>query len=117
MKFIPVFLLFFVASGAFAQETPKPFGEPDPAKKNLQVKTACGQCMLGMAGKGCTLAVRIKNKTYFVENTGIDDHGDPHADDGFCNKVRKAEVQGEIKDNRFWATYFRLTDGGNEKKN
>lgn len=117
MKFIPVFLLFFVASWAVAQETPKPFGEPDPAKKTLKVKAACGQCMLGMAGKGCTLAVRIKNKNYFVEGTRIDDYGDPDAEGGFCSKVKKAEVQGEVKENKFWATYFRLTDGDKEKKN
>ena len=33
--------------------------------------------------KGCDLAIRIDGKSYFVEGTKIDDHGDAHANDGF----------------------------------
>jgi hypothetical protein len=61
-----------------------------------------------MAGKGCNLAVRIKGKSYFVDGTSIDEHGDAHADDGFCKAIRKAEVQGKVVKNRFVATYFKL---------
>jgi hypothetical protein len=39
---------------------------------------------------GCDLAVRMNEKSYFVEGTKIDDHGDAHADDGFCSTVRTA---------------------------
>jgi transcription elongation factor Elf1 len=72
------------------------------------VEVSCGQCQFKMAGKGCNLAVRIKGKSYFVDGTSIDEHGDAHADDGFCKAIRKAEVQGKVVKNRFVATYFKL---------
>lgn len=82
-------------------------------KKALQktqiVEAACGQCKFGMTDKkGCDLAVRMDNKTYFVEGTTMNNHGDAHAKDGMCSAVRKAEVVGEVKDNRFVATSFKL---------
>ncbi len=83
---------------------------PDSTKKLRIVETACGECQFHLAGKGCDLAIRIGGKAYFVDGTKIDDHGDAHAKDGFCNAVRKAEVQGELVNNRFKATYFRLVD-------
>jgi hypothetical protein len=81
---------------------------PDSTKKIQVVEAACGQCQLGLPGKSCDLAVRINGKSYYVDGTGIDSHGDAHAKDGFCNAIRKAEVQGEIINNRFRATYFKL---------
>ncbi|MBS4042762.1 MAG: hypothetical protein KGZ59_02980 [Chitinophagaceae bacterium] len=80
----------------------------DTTKPVQVVETACGQCQLGLPGKSCDLAVRINGKAYFVTGTSIDDHGDAHANDGFCNKIRKAEVQGEIKDEKFLVSYFKL---------
>jgi hypothetical protein len=82
--------------------------KPDPNKKLMVVETSCGECQFQMKGKGCELAVRIDGKSYFVDGTTIDDHGDAHGKDGFCEAVRKAEVQGEIVNNRFKATYFKL---------
>jgi len=81
---------------------------PDSTKKIEIVEAACGECQLGQSGKSCDLAVRINGKTYFVDGTDIDSHGDAHAKDGFCNAIRKAEVQGEIVGNRFKVTYFKL---------
>ena len=72
------------------------------------VEASCGQCQFGMKGKSCDLAVRIDGKSYFVEGTNIDAHGDAHAKDGFCASIRKAEVIGEIKNNIFFVTYFKL---------
>jgi Family of unknown function (DUF6370) len=73
------------------------------------VEVSCGQCQFGMTEKkGCDLAVRIDGKSYFVEGTKIDDHGDAHAHDGFCEAIRKAEVVGEIKGNRFVVSSFKL---------
>ena len=72
------------------------------------VEASCGQCQFKMEGKSCDLAVRIDGKSYFVEGTNIDSHGDAHADDGFCASIRKAEVIGEIKDNKFVVTRFKL---------
>ena len=61
-----------------------------------------------MEGKSCDLAVRIDGKSYFVEGTNIDAHGDAHANDGFCASIRKAAVIGAIKENKFVVTYFKL---------
>ena len=72
------------------------------------VEASCGQCQFKMEGKSCDLAVRIDGKSYFVEGTNIDSHGDAHADDGFCASIRKSEVIGEIKDNKFVVTHFKL---------
>jgi len=73
------------------------------------VAVACGQCMFGMKDKkGCDLAAVVDDKPYFVEGTTLNDHGDAHATDGFCSAVRKAEVVGELKDNKFVVTSFKL---------
>ena len=101
MKKIFSLLLLITAFSVNAQE-----------KKNTQkpqiVEVSCGQCQFGMTAKGCDLAVRIDGKSYFVDGTKIDEHGDAHAKDGFCEAIRKAEVVGEIKDNRFVVSYFKL---------
>lgn len=74
------------------------------------VEASCGECQFGMKGKSCDLAVRIDGKTYFVDGTTIHDHGDAHAEDGFCNAIRKASVTGTIEKNRFKATSFTLVN-------
>jgi hypothetical protein len=61
-----------------------------------------------MKGDGCHLAVKLKGKNYFVDGTNIDDHGDAHDTEGFCNAIKKAKVQGNIVNDRFEATYFEL---------
>lgn len=108
-KIIFSFILLFGALTIQAQkENSKPL-KLDPSKKVQVVEASCGQCKFGLKEqKGCDLAVRIEGKAYFVDGTSIDDHGDAHASDGFCESVRKAEVQGEIVDNRFKATWFKL---------
>ena len=112
--------LFFVSFIIFgiiglAQQADPKVATPDPNKKLQVAETACGQCQFKLAGKGCDLAVRIDGKSYFVDGTDIDSHGDAHAKDGFCNAVRKAEVQGEVVNDRFKVTYFKLLK--QEKKN
>ena len=54
------------------------------------------------------MAVRIDGKAYYVDGTDIDSFGDAHADDGMCNAIRKAEVQGELVNNRFKISYIKL---------
>lgn len=98
-----IFFIAFVVMNTtlFAQE-----------KKELKpqiVEASCGQCQFGMTEKtGCDLAVRIDGKSYFVEGTKIDEHGDAHAHDGFCSAIRKAEVVGEVKNNKFVVSRFKL---------
>ena len=75
----------------------------------LLVEASCGQCRLGLPGKGCDLAVRLPGgRAYFVTGSGIDAHGDAHARDGFCNAIRRARVQGEVAANQFRVSYFQL---------
>jgi hypothetical protein len=76
--------------------------------KTQIVEASCGQCQFKMKGHGCDLAVRIDGKSYFVDGTALDSHGDAHAKDGFCSKVRKAEVVGELKNDRFVVSQFKL---------
>jgi|SRR6476660_1042954 len=91
-----VLTLIFTASLAAQEQKPQ------------VVEASCGQCNFGMTGGGCTLAVKIDGKPYFVDGTKIDQHGDAHAADGFCSAIRQAEVTGEVVDNKFRATSFKL---------
>ncbi len=98
MKYLFLFIVVLGFQFGFSQE-----------KKKQIVDVACGQCQFKMKDKkGCDLAVRIEGKSYFVEGTKIDEHGDAHADDGFCNAIKKAEVIGEVKDGKFVVSYFKL---------
>ena len=108
VSFIILFLIF--STTVFAQDSNTGANIPDSTKKIRTVEASCGQCQFKLPGKGCDLAVRIKGKAYFVDGTKIDDHGDAHADDGFCEKIRNAEVQGKIVKKRFRASYFRLLE-------
>jgi len=105
--FVLAFCSFFILN-AGAQNTGLTISQADPAKKIQKVEASCGECQFKMEGKGCHLAVRIDGKSYFVDGTSLDDHGDAHAKDGFCEAIKKAEVQGAIVDNRFKATYFKI---------
>ncbi|MBX0288897.1 hypothetical protein K3G63_00520 [Hymenobacter sp. HSC-4F20] len=109
MKPLLFLLLTSAATVSAAQaQTTTTTAAPDPKKDVRVVQAACGQCQLGLPGKSCDLAVRFDGKAYFVDGTTIDSHGDAHAKDGFCQAIRRAEVQGEVVDNRFKATYFKL---------
>lgn len=77
--------------------------------KSRVVEASCGQCQFGMKDKkGCDLAVRFDGKSYFVDGSKIDQHGDAHAKDGFCNAIRTAKVTGKVVDNKFVAKSFEL---------
>ena len=66
-------------------------------------------CNFGMKNKKrCNLAIQINDEAYDVKGTGIDDHGDSHAKDGFCNAMRVAKVSGTIKKGIFTADLFSL---------
>jgi hypothetical protein len=99
-----LFIFFMCLMSSFVNAQTKPL----KTDEMLIAEASCGQCQFKMQGKGCNLAVRIKGKPYFVDGTKIDDHGDAHAMDGFCQKIRKAEIKGTIVNNRFVATYFKL---------
>ena len=98
-----IFTLFFFAAALSLQAQEKK-ANPKP----IIVEASCGECNFGLKGKSCDLAVRINGKAYFVDGTSIDEHGDAHSKDGFCQAIRKAEVKGKIVKGRFKATYFKL---------
>ena len=73
------------------------------------VEASCGQCLFDMKEKeGCDLAIRIDGKSYFVDGAHIDDFGDAHAEDGFCSTIRRAEVEGRLKNSTFYAKSFKI---------
>ena len=115
-----LFILVFVLSGcatktinnAESSEPVKPTETQNAVDISIHqvVEVACGQCQFGMTEKlGCDLAVRIDGDTYFVDGTNIHEHGDAHADDGFCVVIRNANVKGKIVDGRFKSESFTLT--------
>ena len=101
MKYQLLLVLFLTLNLGFAQDKKQTL-------KTQIVETSCGQCQFGMEGHGCELAVRIEGKYYFIDGTSIDSHGDAHAVDGFCSKIRKAEVVGTIVKDRFVVASFKL---------
>lgn len=103
-----IMLLCFFSATGISQQNIKKTLQFDSTKKLQIVETACGQCKFQLSGKSCDLAVKLNGKAYFVDGTTIDEHGDAHAKDGFCNAIKKAEVQGEIINNRYRVTYFNL---------
>ena len=55
-------------------------------------------CNFGMNSRDCSLAIKIDKKNFPVRGTGIDDHGDSHDENVFCNAIRVADVNGKVKD-------------------
>ena len=109
MKSLSILLIALIASTTiFSQTKSKKTDTPDPSKPIQTVEVSCGECQFKLKGKSCDLAVRIDGKAYFVDGTDIDDHGDAHGKEGFCNAIRKAEVQGKVEKGRFVVTYFKL---------
>lgn len=106
--FLALVISCFCLLTANAQNSVTKTTLPDSTKKIQIVEASCGECQFHLPGKSCDLAVRIDGKAYFVDGTSIDEHGDAHAKDGFCEAIRKAEVQGEVINNRFKVTYFKL---------
>jgi hypothetical protein len=76
------------------------------------VDAACGECLFGMAGKGCDLAVRIGGRSYYVDGADMDSLGDAHGTEGLCKVVRKAKITGQFRGDRLAATSFELLPSG-----
>jgi len=86
-------------------------------EKTYKVIASCGTCQLDMNSEtGCALAILYGGKKYWVDGTGITDHGDEHATDGFCEATRKAEVTGTFKGDRFTASSFTFITKKKKKK-
>tara|TARA_B100001750_G_C15503236_1_gene598626 strand:- start:1221 stop:1646 length:426 start_codon:yes stop_codon:yes gene_type:complete len=84
-----------------------------PKDGNIEglVITSCGMCNLGVKNvRSCSLSIKIDQNIFSVEGTKIHDYGDPHSQEGFCNVVRVAYVEGKIKRGVFHADSFVLMD-------
>jgi len=77
---------------------------------NIQAEASCGQCMFDMEGSGCDLVVKIGDAYYYVEGTAIDDHGDAHADDGFCKAIKKVTISGEAANGKINISTFKINE-------
>lgn len=104
---IIVAMLLCTVPALFAQSN-QGYGKPNKRKPILEVEAGCGMCMFGLKDKDCMLAIRKDDKVLHVKGTDIDDHGDAHGDDGFCNATHRARVQGQAKGDTFVVTYFEL---------
>jgi hypothetical protein len=98
---LPVALLALLLAGC-ATRTPAALSTP------TVVDAACGECLFGLPGKGCDLAVRIDGRSYYVDGIDMDSLGDAHAKDGMCEVIRRAKVTGEVRNGRFFASSFKL---------
>ena len=77
---------------------------------NGLVLASCGMCNFGMKNqKSCSLSIKVGEEVYSVQGSKIDDHGDSHAKDGFCNAVRVANVDGKVVKGIFRSENFALT--------
>ena len=65
------------------------------------VLVSCGMCNFVTGDSDCSLAVKIGSKTLNVRGVKIDDHGDSHAKDGYCNVIKKVYVEGIVRGNSF----------------
>ena len=109
-QFLSLLTAVLLSMSISAQEKKPDFSKLDPSKKTQSVEVACGECKFKMKGDGCHLAVRIKGKSYWVDNADVEAFGDAHDKKGFCKAIRKADVQGEVmKNNRFELTYLKFT--------
>lgn len=108
-------IFLFIGFMGFGQVSKNLAQTPDPNKEVMKVQASCGECQFGLTGYSCDLAIKIDGKSYFVDGAKIDEFGNPHGKNGFCVAVRNAEVQGEIVDGRFQASYFNLLPA--DKKN
>ncbi len=102
---ITVLSVMFISFSAIAQTKTV---TNDPSLIQV-VEASCGQCNFGLTDqKGCSLAVKINDKAYWVKGTSIEKHGDPHSTGGLCTLVRKAEVAGSVVDGKFEVSHFKL---------
>tara|TARA_Y100000768_G_scaffold75870_1_gene53609 strand:- start:56 stop:469 length:414 start_codon:yes stop_codon:yes gene_type:complete len=67
------------------------------------VLISCGMCNFMNGDNDCALAIKVGTKVFSVKGVGIDDHGDSHAKDGYCNVIKKVYVEGRVRGKSFTA--------------
>jgi len=84
--------------------------EKVPANKYVAgtVLVSCGMCNFLTSENDCSMAIKIGSDIYKVSEKNIDDHGDSHASDGYCNVIKKVYVEGNVKSNKFFPTKMEI---------
>ena len=78
-------------------------------EKPYKVLASCGTCNFGMSNEnGCSLAIQMAGKHYWVDGSTLQDHGDEHAENGMCKTTRKAKVFGHIEGDTIYTSKFIL---------
>ena len=77
--------------------------ETVPANKFIKgnVMVSCGMCNFMTNDNDCSMAIKVGEGVYNISGVSIDDHGDSHATDGYCNVIKKVYVEGRVSGNRF----------------
>jgi hypothetical protein len=115
-KWMALLPVVFWVTMAFAQKADTNRLVFVPSQKVLLAEASCGMCQFGLGGEDCKLAVRIKGKAYYVEGAGIDDFGDAHAQDGFCNAIRPVKLQGRVVGDRYRVSWLKVQPSAVRKK-
>ncbi len=108
LRFTLTCFLIGILGACGGSETLVGDGIPPRALDQVVVEASCGQCQFDLEGSGCDLAIRVDGRAYYVDGTAINEHGDAHAEDGFCNAIRPARVSGRFDSGRFVVTSFEL---------
>ncbi len=108
MRDILLLFSFLFISCLLSAQSKRSVGKLNDQKQVLEMEAGCGMCMFGMKDNDCRLALKKNEKTWFVKGTDIDDHGDAHGDDGFCNATHRARVQGTFTGDTLVVSYFEL---------
>lgn len=107
MKKLLLLFTFLIFACKHNENIPSKELKFNPDIKLISAKASCGICMFNMEGEKCELAVDIKGDKYYVSGAHIDSFGDAHFENGFCNAIREAEIQGSIVNDKFNLTYFK----------
>ena len=93
--------------------------EKVPANNRIEgnVLVSCGMCNFLTGDNDCALAVKIGPRVLKVDGVGIDDHGDSHASDGYCNVIKKKYVEGLFERTYFYPRKWTLLKFRNFKIN
>ena len=67
------------------------------------VLISCGMCNFMNGDNDCAIAIKVGRDVLSLKDVGIDDHGDSHAKDGYCNVIKKVYVEGRVRGKTFKA--------------
>jgi len=84
--------------------------ESIPTNKHIagNVLISCGMCNFMSDDNDCSLAIKIGKNILSVNDVGINEHGDSHARDGYCNVIKKVYVEGKVNNLTFYPEKIEL---------